>query len=79
MQGKTYSLKKEYSAGSQMWFSTETKLDNNIRKCSCGVIALHDLAQYKGYIKTPKGRDEYKEQIRKMKRGGMFIVPARSG
>ena len=58
-----------------MWFSTENKLDNNIRKCSCGVIALHDLAQYKGYIKTPKGRDEYKEQIRKMKKGGMYIVP----
>ena len=75
MQGKTYSLKKEYSAGSQMWFSTETKLDNNIRKCSCGVIALHDLAQYKGYIKTPKGRDEYKEQIRKMRKGGMYVVP----
>ena len=58
-----------------MWFSEETGIDKNLRRSGCGVIALHDLAQYKGYIKAPGGRDDYKEQIRKMKKGGMFIVP----
>ena len=58
-----------------MWFSEENKLDKTLRRSGCGVIALHDLAQYKGYIKAPKERDDYMEQIRKMKRGGMYIVP----
>ena len=58
-----------------MWFSPENNMDKNLRKCGCGLIALHDLAQYRGYIKAPKGRDDYKEQIRKMLRGGMYVVP----
>ena len=58
-----------------MWFSEETFIDKNLRRSGCGVIALHDLAQYKGYIKAPGGRDDYKEQVRKMKKGGMYIVP----
>ena len=58
-----------------MWFSEENTFDKNLRRSGCGVIALHDLAQYKGYIKQPKERDDYMEQVRKMKRGGMYIVP----
>ena len=58
-----------------MWFSEENTFDKNLRRSGCGVIALHDLAQYKGYIKQTKERDDYMEQVRKMKRGGMYIVP----
>ena len=58
-----------------MWFSTENSLDKYLRMGGCGVIALHDLAQYKGYIKTPKDKEEYKEQVRKMRRGGMYVIP----
>ena len=75
LQSKTYSLKNKYNAGSQMWFSEETNPDKSLRRSGCGVIALHDLAQYRGYIKAPKEREDYMEQIRKMKRGGMYIVP----
>jgi len=72
---KEKSLKNKYSAGSQMWFSEENTFDKNLRRSGCGVIALHDLAVYKGYIKPTKEREDYMEQVRKMKRGGMYIVP----
>jgi hypothetical protein len=64
-----------YVAGSQMWFSKETRLDKKLHGFGCGIVALHDLCVYRGLMKAPLGRDEFKKQIRAMEKGGMFVVP----
>ena len=75
--GKTtqHLLKQFYMAGSQMWFTPKGRLDKKLRGFGCGVVALHDLNVYKGYLKAPEGRNEYMEQIRKMEKGGVFVFP----
>ena len=75
MKSETLSLKKIYTAGSQMWFSKDSHLDRQLRGYGCGVVALHDLKVYRGYADPSKTRKEYKEHIRRLEKGGIFVFP----
>ena len=75
VHSKSVTLKKHYTAGSQMWFSKENFLDRHLRGYGCGVVALHDLSVYKGCAGTSKTRDDYRERIRKTEKAGIFVFP----
>ena len=75
MQSEILSLKKIYTAGSQMWFTKKTRLDGQLRGYGCGVVALHDLEVYKGHAEVSKTRSEYREHIRRLEKGGIFVFP----
>lgn len=75
LKRKVMVLKKRYKAGSQMWFTPDDRLDKKLRGFGCGVVALHDLVAYKGYIDVPVSRNEFKERIRRMEKGGIFVFP----
>ncbi|MCR4793497.1 MAG: hypothetical protein K5871_12195 [Lachnospiraceae bacterium] len=75
MKSEVLSLKKIYTAGSQMWFSKEGHLDTKLRGYGCGVVALHDLGVYRGFAKASGTRGEYKEHIRRLEKGGLFVFP----
>ena len=75
MSDTTHALKKIYVAGSQMWFEKKHGREKKLRGYGCGVVALHDFITYKGYLKKPEGQNEFKERIRKIERGGMYVFP----
>ena len=75
MTEKKHALKKIYVAGSQMWFEKKKGKEKKLRGFGCGVVALHDLITYKGYMEKPEGQNEFKERIRKIERGGMYVFP----
>ena len=75
VHGRTLTLKKFYRAGSQMWFSKDSRLDKQLRGFGCGVVALHDLSVYKGFAEPSKTRSEYKEHIRKLEKAGILVFP----
>ena len=58
-----------------MWFEKEKTRDGKLRGFGCGVVALHDLVAYKGYIRQPEGQNEFKERIRKIEKGGVYVFP----
>ena len=58
-----------------MWFSKDTPLDKKLRGFGCGVVALHDLASYKGYIKPAASQEDFKKRIRKIEKSGIFVFP----
>ena len=72
---KSFTLKNQYMAGSQMWFSREGRLDKQLRGYGCGVVALHDLNVYKGCSERSGTRKDYKEHIRRVEKGGVFVFP----
>ncbi len=59
-----------------MWFEKKRKgRDKKLRGYGCGVVALYDFLSYKGYAQKSEGQNEYKERIRKIERGGMYVFP----
>ncbi len=71
------ALKRNYVPGSQMWFPRGKRFsgDTQLRGFGCGLVALEDFCIYRGLIPEPACREAYMEELRRMKRRYMPIVP----